>query len=207
MKKIFLTLSFLMLLYCSATVQAQQYKAAFMGDSITNNWKVFHETVFFNVFEYKGVGISGQVTMEMLQRFEADVISIHPKAVVIMAGTNDIAQNRGYVPLEQTVENIMAMADMATKNGIKVAICTITPVETYSWKPQIDPVACIRTVNSMLEELCFERGYTWIDYYSAMVNGVRGFNTEFCTDRVHPLVTGYELLEQLVQPYLAELVK
>lgn len=197
----------LSLLLLSMNSGAQQYKAVFMGDSITNNWKTYHESAFFNVFEYKGVGISGQVTMEMLQRFEADVIANNPKAVVIMAGTNDIAQNRGYVPLEQTVENILAMGDLATKHGIKVAICTITPTDSYSWKPAIDPISSIRIVNSILEQKVYERGYVWIDYFSSVINSVNGYNTNFCTDHVHPLATGYELLEQLVQPYLVELVK
>ncbi len=58
----------------------------------------------------------------MVLRFHQDVIGLKPKAVVILAGINDIAENTGPMTLEQTEDNLAAMAEMATANDIKVVL-------------------------------------------------------------------------------------
>ena len=58
-------------------------------------------------------GIGGQTTAQMLLRFRADVIELQPKAVVILAGTNDIAGNAGPVTVEQIQDNLASMAELA----------------------------------------------------------------------------------------------
>ena len=40
-------------------------------------------------------GISGQTTAQMVVRFHQDVVDLHPAVVVILAGTNDVAENTG----------------------------------------------------------------------------------------------------------------
>jgi hypothetical protein len=49
----------------------------------------------------------------MLLRFRADVVELQPKAVVILAGTNDIAGNAGSVTLDQVEDNLASMAELA----------------------------------------------------------------------------------------------
>ena len=66
----------------------------FMGNSITDGWDDAHPEFFTdNNFACRGIG--GQVSSQMLCRFRADVINLRPKAVVILAGTNDLALNNG----------------------------------------------------------------------------------------------------------------
>ncbi len=67
-------------------------RVVFMGDSITDSWKLAE---YFPGKPYINRGISGQTTQQMLIRFRADVIDLKPKVVVILAGTNDIAGNTG----------------------------------------------------------------------------------------------------------------
>ena len=84
----------------------------FMGNSITDGWDNAHPEFFTdNNFACRGIG--GQVTSQMLCRFRADVIALRPKAVVILAGTNDIAGNNGPIECEHIVENIVSMAELA----------------------------------------------------------------------------------------------
>ena len=71
----------------------------FMGNSITDNWARM-DPDFFTKNNFAGRGISGQTSSEMLVRFRRDVIDLHPKAVVILSGTNDVAQNNGYISPE-----------------------------------------------------------------------------------------------------------
>jgi len=58
-------------------------------------------------------GIGGQTTSQMLVRFRPDVLALGPRAVVILAGTNDIAGNSGPVTLETIEQNLATMAELA----------------------------------------------------------------------------------------------
>ena len=65
-------------------------KVVFIGDSITEEWYSAHPS-FFDANGFAARGISGQVTAQMLAGFQCDVVALRPRAVVILAGTNDIA--------------------------------------------------------------------------------------------------------------------
>ena len=71
---------------------AGENRVVFFGDSITDIWKLADS---FPGKPYINRGIGGQTTPQMLVRFRQDVIDLHPKVVVILAGTNDIAGNTG----------------------------------------------------------------------------------------------------------------
>ena len=82
----------------------------FFGDSITDIWKLEDS---FPGKPYLNRGIGGQTTPQMLVRFRQDVIDLHPKVVVILAGTNDIAGNTGPMRLEDIEADYASMAELA----------------------------------------------------------------------------------------------
>ena len=108
-------------------------EAVFLGNSITDNWYRMDST-FFLTNNYLGRGISGQTSSEMLVRFRTDVINLKPKAVVILAGTNDVAQNNGYIALENVLGNIISMTELAKAHNIRVLLCSITPAYDFGWR-------------------------------------------------------------------------
>ena len=111
----------------------------FMGNSITDGWDNAHPEFFTdNNFACRGIG--GQVTSQMLCRFRADVIALRPKAVVILAGTNDIAGNNGPIECGHIVENIVSMAELALAAGIRPILCSVLPAAKYPWRPEIESV-------------------------------------------------------------------
>ena len=81
--------------------------------------KLAFSEVFFKDKNYVNRGISGQTTPQMLVRFRADVIDINADAVVILAGTNDIAGNTGPVTLKMIVNNLKSMTEIE-KSGEKI---------------------------------------------------------------------------------------
>src|SRR5262249_57128095 len=85
---------------------------------------------------YVNRGISGQTTAQMLVRMYPDVIDLKPAAMVVLAGTNDIAQNTGPVTAEMIEQNIMAMTELAQQHGIKVLLCSVLPVSDYPYLAQ-----------------------------------------------------------------------
>jgi len=100
-------------------------RVVFFGASMTEFWGK-NGTKFFPGKPYVNRGISGQTTAQMVVRFRQDVIDLHPKAVVILAGTNDVAGNTGTMTPEMTEDNWQSMADLAKVNGIRVIFSSIT---------------------------------------------------------------------------------
>ena len=170
----------------------------FMGNSITEGWVNFSPK-FFSDNNYIGRGISGQTTPQMLIRFMPDVIDLHPKAVVILAGTNDIAGNTGFSSLKMIADNIKAMAQLATANDIKVILCSVLPVYEYPWRTSVKPIEKILEINNWLMAYAGENGFVYLDYYSEMVDKKKGLKSEFSEDGVHPNKNGYSIMETLVQ--------
>jgi lysophospholipase L1-like esterase len=125
-------------------------RVVFMGDSITQGWKL---DAAFPGKPYVNRGISGQTTPQMLVRFRQDVIDLKPKVVVILAGTNDIAGNTGPMTLEQTEGNLASMAELAAANGIRVVLCSVLPAFDYHWAPGLTPAPKIAQVNAWLKRV------------------------------------------------------
>ncbi|MHB1936993.1 MAG: SGNH/GDSL hydrolase family protein [Acidobacteriaceae bacterium] len=181
-------------------------RVVFMGDSITDAWG--HPTgVFFPGEPYINRGISGQTTPQMLVRFWPDAIALQPKAVVILAGTNDIAGNTGPSTPTMIQDNLMAMADLATSHGIRVVLASILPAATYPWQPGTDPRAQIGAMNAWMRDYCAHKGYVYLDYYSAMVNSDLGMKRELTIDGVHPNAAGYAVMTPLAEKAIAEAMK
>lgn len=190
--------------YAEDNANVKDAKVVFMGNSITRNWYKYHPE-FFKENSYVGRGISGQVTAQMLARFRADVINLKPETVVILAGTNDIAMNQGYVSIEHIYENIISMAELAKCNGISVVLCSVLPADRYSWSWEIDrerAVNSIRQLNEMLKAYADTHGHEYADYFSAMTDGNDAMKKEYQQDAVHPNKAGYLVMEEVIQSIL-----
>jgi lysophospholipase L1-like esterase len=171
-------------------------RVVFYGDSITDAWAK-QADVFFSGKPFVGRGISGQTTPQMLVRFRQDVIDLHPEAVVILAGTNDVAGNTGPMTVEQTEENFMSMAELARVNHIKVVLCSIMPVLDYPWRKGMEPSPKIKAINAWMKAYAAKEGFAYVDYYGAMDDGTGAAKAGLTKDGVHPTADGYRLMEPL----------
>jgi lysophospholipase L1-like esterase len=187
-------------------------RVVFFGDSITDNWSRPAYGGFFRGRPYVNRGISGQTTSQMLLRFHPDVVALRPSAVVILAGTNDLAGNTGPVTLEQVQHNLAAMAEMARANGIKVVFASILPVsddkKDREGKPVIRttarPPAQIRAMNDWLADYARRNGHVYLDYYSATADPSGALKPELNDDGLHPNAAGYAVMAPLAEKALAQ---
>jgi lysophospholipase L1-like esterase len=202
-------------------------RVVFMGDSITDIW---HLADFFPGKPYVNRGIGGQVTAQMLVRFYSDVIDLKPAAVIILAGTNDIAQNNGPETEEMVEENLMAMTELAQKHGIKVVLCSITPINDYTTVPpgrggaapaatgasmpdsrRIQsiqrPPAQIVALNAWMKSYAASVGATYADYYSAVVDANGMFKEGFTMDGLHPNAQGFGLIAPVAEAAIQKVLQ
>ena len=104
-------------------------RVVFLGDSITDGWKLAQ---YFPGKPYVNRGISGQTTPQMLVRMYPDVIDLSRLRSSFWPGTNDIARNTGPETLTMIEENFQAITELAQAHGIKVILCSVTPVSDYT---------------------------------------------------------------------------
>lgn len=176
-------------------------RVVFMGNSITDGWWNT-DSLFFKNNRYIGRGIGGQTTAQMLVRFRADVIDLQPKAVVILAGTNDIAQNNGYIAPENILGNIISMVELAKANNIDVVLCSILPAYEYGWRKGLEPVDKIIALNKKIKEYADRHNLTYVDYHSALKDARNGLPEKYSKDGVHPTMEGYKIMERLISEAL-----
>jgi lysophospholipase L1-like esterase len=187
-------------------------RVVFFGDSITDNWSKAGYGGFFPGRPYINRGIGGQTTAQMLLRFQPDVITLQPDAVVILAGTNDIAGNAGPVTVEAVEQNLATMSELAKLHGIRVVLASILPVSDDKrdaegrplLRTQDRPLAKIRALNAWMQDYARRNGHVYLDYYSAAadVNGL--LKPDLNDDGLHPNAAGYAVMAPRAEQAIAE---
>ena len=189
-----------------ASPGADTQRVVFMGNSITIGWKQADPELFEH-YPFVNRGISGQTTPQMLIRFRQDVVDLLPKAVVILAGTNDIAENTGPATLEMILDNLKSMAEIANANGIKVILCSVLPAFEYPWRPGLDPANKIPALNAMIQDYAKAEGHHYLDYFSTMTDGKNGLMEAYTYDGVHPDKEGYAVMRPMVLEAIKDVLK
>lgn len=179
---------------------AGENRVVFFGDSITDLWKLAD---YFLSKPYINRGIGGQTTPQMLVRFRQDVIDLHPKVVVMLAGTNDIAGNTGPMPNDDIEANYASMAELARIHDIGVVFSSVTPVHNYTERAQDffaqRPQARILELNTWLKDYCAKNGIVYLDYFSALVDDHGMLKKDLSDDGLHPNDAGYKLMAPLAE--------
>jgi lysophospholipase L1-like esterase len=191
-----------------------EQRVVFMGDSITDIWGNPQFGPFFPGKPYINRGIGGQTTPQMLVRFRPDVIELHPKVVVILAGTNDIAGNTGPMTLEETEQNLASMSELARQHDVRVVLASVTPVVDGVPNPkggkyvQTDkrPPESILKLNDWIKKYCADYGHVYLDYFSAMVDDKGFLKPDLTFDGLHPNAAGYAVMGPLAEKAIQEAI-
>ncbi|MBO2008963.1 GDSL-type esterase/lipase family protein [Hymenobacter negativus] len=183
-------------------------RVVIIGNSITEGW-VKEDSVFFRgkTYEYVGRGISGQTTGKTLVRFRADVIDLHPAAVVILVGTNDIAENSGPYNPQTTMNNIMSMCELAKAHGIRVVLGSVAPSTDFWWRKGLNPAPKILALNQQLKAYATQQHLAYYDIHTALKDEQNGLKKAYGEDGVHPNMAGYRVMEPLLNQAVAAALK
>ena len=175
-------------------------QVVFIGDSITENWVQLDPGLFGQT--RLGRGISGQTSPQLLVRFWQDVVSLRPKVVHIMVGTNDIAGNTGPTTPEAYKNAIRAMVSLAQANGIVVILGSIPPADQFGWATQHRPASWIAGLNLWLKSYADERGAIYADYFTPLAGPNGELRPEYGPDGVHPNAAGYAVMRPVAEKAL-----
>lgn len=173
-------------------------RVVFMGDSITELWKVAHPDFFGE--NYIDRGVSGQTTAQMLVRFRQDVIALKPAVVHILAGTNDFAGNGGPTTLEAIKNNFASMVDLAIASDIRVVLGSVPPAGAFPWRPTVlEPAQHIVEINEWLRRFAREKNLIYVNYHEPLADERDAMKQTFSNDGVHPNRDGYSVMEPLAR--------
>jgi lysophospholipase L1-like esterase len=181
-------------------------RVVFFGDSITDLW---HLDEYFPGKPYINRGIGGQTTPQMLIRFRQDVIDLHPKVAVILAGTNDVAGNTGPMRVEDIEANFASMAEIGRANNIRIVFASVIPVNNYTPQAQIffaqRSPGKILLLNQWLKDyVAAHRDCVYLDYFSALVDEKGYLRKDLADDGLHPNAAGYKIMAPLAEKAIAQ---
>jgi lysophospholipase L1-like esterase len=184
----------------------KEKRVVFLGSSIFEFWKQ-KDPEYFSRNNYVDRGISGQISPQLLIRFRQDVINLKPKVVIILAGSNDIAGNTGHVTIDNIMDNIKSMAELARLHRIKVILCKYLPVYEYPWNKRIKAADSIVNLNEKIEAYAKARNYTLLDYWKPLVDERKGQRAELTVDGVHPNLAGYKIMKGVTDVAIKKALK
>ena len=181
-------------------------RVVFYGDSITDGWKLAQS---FPDKPYVNRGIGGQTTAQMVVRMIPDVVKLQPAAVILLAGTNDIARNNGQQTLTQIADNVQAITELARAHGIKVILCAVLPISDYTGRKQSEnrPPADILKLNAWLKDYAAKTKSVYADYYAATVDDKGFLKDGFSGDGLHPNAKGYELMAPVAEAVIRQALR
>jgi lysophospholipase L1-like esterase len=132
-------------------------------------------------------------------------LQLHPEAVVILAGINDIAANTGEVPLSAIEDNFRSMVTLAKVAHVRVVISSVLPASNFPWRPAVHPMPRVQQLNAWLEQFAAEQHVVFLNYYPALVNDSGGMIESLAADKVvHPNDAGYAIMEPLAEKAIAQ---
>ena len=213
-------------------------KAVFIGDSITWQWGLTYRDIdkstivipmsplpswmeirdskvrvtwhsqFFSSNDYVDMGISANNTSQMVMRYQNDVLKRDPQCVVIMGGTNDLAQG---VTKANILQNIKNMAEQAEALNMKVVLCSVTPCnrEYSALSNPKTKGAHIIELNRMIKEYADSKGFIYCDYFPVLVDtdGLSMQQRYWLYDDLHPNPDAYTVMEGVINPIIESITE
>ena len=190
-----------------APPRANENRVVFLGDSITDYWKL---TDSFPGKPYINRGIDGQTTPQMLVRFRQDVINLHPAVLVVLAGTNDVAGVTGPARNEDIEANYASMAELARLHHIRVVFASLLPVNNYTEDSKesfaLRPRERILALNAWLKDYCAKNDLVYLDYFSAMIDDKGLLRRDLSDEGLHPNAAGYKVMAPLAEKAIAQAI-
>ena len=182
------------------TASRDRGAVVFLGDSITQGWNSLARD--FHDMHVANRGIGGDTTRGVLYRLKADVVSLKPKAVVLLIGTNDIGN--GAKP-DDVADNIEAILEELRQSNpdMPIIVCRVMPRSDQ----HLRFVDNIEKLNAMIDRFVKNQpGVVECDTWSIFAEPDGGCQPDdFHADLLHLNQKGYEKWAAALKPIFAKL--
>lgn len=181
-------------------VQSDQGAIVFFGDSITQGWGDDFQGKFSGM-KLANRGISGDTTRGMLYRLDADVLSLKPKGIVMLMGTNDLEEKAEPVMVRNNVELIIKRINERNPKT-PIILCLVFPASEQKARP----ASKIKAINEMLTKLSTQfENVTLVDTWTIFANDLGDAKPEEFPDLLHPNEAGYSKWREALSPTFKKL--
>lgn len=176
-----------------------------LGDSITDffNWyELFYDFSKASGQAVYNRGISGDTTNRLLERLDDNVLSINPKNIVLLIGTNDIGRG---LPLSMSVENVSKIIEITKEkcpdvNFILQAVYPINRGMRDKFEKRSNEK--IELMNKEFIKLSEKYGCVWLDITDKLKDETGNLKKEYTYDGLHLNVNAYKIVAENVIPLL-----
>jgi lysophospholipase L1-like esterase len=184
----------------------------FLGDSITRRWGALDYPDFlahwrkrFHGWNAGNFGWGGDRTENILWRLEnGELDGVHPKVIVILAGTNNVGREPGDgAKVAEVTCGLRAIVDSCRR---RAPAATIVLVAIFPRNDHPEVMPTLDLINANLAKIADGGSIRFLDVNSRLADG-RGVLFEGMTvDGLHPSLQGYEVWADALQPLLTELL-
>jgi lysophospholipase L1-like esterase len=184
----------------STQIEQDQGAVVFLGDSITQGWGPTFRGHFEGV-KLANRGIGGDTTRGMLIRLQQDVLTLNPKAVVILMGTNDI--EIGLEP-ELIARNFAKIIKSLQQHNpaMPIILCRMFPSSASKKRP----TEKIQKVNQLYENIVRnDSQIIVVDTFTLFDDGTGNALSPYFPDLLHLNAAGYSKWASAINPLLATL--
>jgi len=172
---------------------ADQGAVVFVGDSITAKWKLEQA---FPDHKIANRGISGDTTRGMLCRFEDNVLALHPKAIVLLGGINDLFGRGTPEIISANVRSILELARKA--DDMPIFVCEVLPCKGR-------PRELVMATNAALAKVVGDfANVHLVRTYAPLLKPDGTQDETLFLDGTHPNEVGYAVLQRTLSPELAK---
>lgn len=178
---------------------ADQDAIVFVGDSITEGWHTLEQDFADLHVKVANRGIGGDTTPNLLFRLQDDILSLHPKALVILIGTNDLGEHTPPADIAANLRELHRQIRAACPR-IPMAWCLVMPRSGDDTYP-----ARIRELNGLITKLAAsDPRITLCDTNTPLALADGSSRPEdFVPDRLHLNQNGYTVWARVIRPVLA----
>ncbi|MBR5246489.1 MAG: GDSL family lipase [Clostridia bacterium] len=176
-----------------------------LGDSITdffNYYELFYDFCKSSGQAVYNRGISGDTTDRLLERLYDNVLSIEPKNIVLLIGTNDIGRG---LPLSMSVSNMekIMVETKKTCPDVNFIVEAVYPVnENMRDRFEKRSNKKINEMNNEFIKLCEKHDCVWLDFTDKLKDEDGNLKKELTFDGLHINAEAYEIIAENVIPLL-----
>ena len=181
--------------------ERKQGSVVFVGDSLIGGWTTMGKD--WSGLSVANRGIGSEVTRGLLFRFQEDVLDLHPKAVVMLTGTNDLSAQQD---IRQTRANLVEIIEKAARASpdMPIVLCTLPP--RANPQSPVEPKRLIELNLTIASLAQGRRNIAVLDLYALFADADGAPQAEFfAADRLHFSAAGYRRFHDALLPVFKQL--